>query len=157
MGSILRLRFFSFMYLLRFDKIWIKVWDRSYNSGFFFILLSCVELYFDFYIHFLFVISSPSDLTALSLLEDFTFSLFCCVFLKLLSLFWFLNSLLKEFTPNWNYIQSVFFSTTILTTIGENKKNYGKCITIHKRWSTPQHWQFLEKKSRCLNASLGLR
>ena len=57
MGSILRLRFFSFMYLLRFDKIWIKVWDRSYNSCFFFILLSCVELYFDFYIHFLFVIS----------------------------------------------------------------------------------------------------
>ena len=72
-------------------------------------------------------------------------------FLKLLSPFWFLNSLLKEFTANWNYIQSVFFSTTILTTIGKNKKNFGKCITIHKRWSTPQHWQFLEKRSRCLN------
>ena len=28
----------------------------------------------------LFVISSPSDLTVLSLLEEFTFSLFCCVF-----------------------------------------------------------------------------
>ena len=118
--------FFSFMHLLRFNKIWMKVWDRSYNSGFLSILLPCVKIYFDFYIHFLFVFSSPSDLTALSLLEEFTFSLFCCVFLKLRSPFWFLNSLLKEFTANWNYIQSVFFSTTILTTIGEKKKEFWK-------------------------------
>ena len=46
----------------------------------FFIFLPCVELYFDFYIHFLFVFSSPSDLTALSLLEEFTFSLFFAFF-----------------------------------------------------------------------------
>ena len=42
-GIDLTTQVFSFMNLLRFDKIWMKVWGRSYNSGFF-IVLPSVEL-----------------------------------------------------------------------------------------------------------------
>ena len=31
-----------------------------------------------------------------------------------------INVVTQDFTISWNYIQSVFFSTTILTTIGKN-------------------------------------
>ena len=127
MGSISQLSFFYFMHLLHFDKIWMKVWDRSDNSVFFHSFTYCRTIF--------------QSLDAFSLWVFFPFRLNCTFtfrgvhfftvllrFLKLLSPFWFLNSLLKEFTANWNYIQSVFFSTTILTTIGKNKKNYGKCM-----------------------------
>ena len=31
-----------------------------------------------------------------------------------------INVVTQDFTISWNYIQAVFFSTTILTTIGKN-------------------------------------
>ena len=34
----------------------------------------------------------------------------------------------QSFSPNWDYIQAVFFSTTILTTIGGATKNIFKKI-----------------------------
>ena len=40
----------------------------------------------------------------------------------------------QSFSPNWDYIQAVFFSTTILTTIGGTTKKVIKKLTQN---STP--------------------
>ena len=46
-----------------------------------------------------------------------------------------LNHLLQDFTVSWDYVQSIFFSTTILTTIGItlSRSDFGKCPPPHQQ------------------------